>query len=71
MKILIRQFLSKLHSWSVIGWGLADALIAQGHEVHLFSTDGLGHLPEHLKPYLIGYVLENQQEIIGRVPDPT
>ena len=54
MRILIRQFLGKNHSWSVVGWGLADALIAMGHNVHLFSTDGIAHLPERLKSNLIG-----------------
>lgn len=69
MRILIKQFLGKLHSWSVIGWGLADAWIKQGHEVHLFSTDGIEHLPEHLKKNLIGYVEENQTNVIGNKPD--
>lgn len=74
MKILIRQFLSKNHSWAVVGWGVATALINQGHDVHLFSTDGdcKQHLPSHLKPYLIGYFEENNQnKIYGRLPDHT
>lgn len=71
MKVLIRQFLGKNHSWCVVGWGLADALIALGHEVHLFSTDGIARLPERLKPNLIGYVEENIPSIVyGRIPDP-
>lgn len=71
MKILIRQFLGKRHSWAVFGWGIADALIAQGHEVHLFSTDGTTHLPEHLKTNLVGYIEENKPEkIFGHAPDP-
>lgn len=71
MKILIRQFLGKRHSWAVFGWGIADALIAQGHEVHLFSTDGIEHLPPHLKTNLVGYIEENKpEELFGRHPDP-
>jgi glycosyltransferase involved in cell wall biosynthesis len=70
MKVLIRQFLGKNHSWSVVGWGLADALISMGHDLHLFSTDGVAHFPERLKPYLKGYTLENSPEVIGSVPDP-
>jgi glycosyltransferase involved in cell wall biosynthesis len=70
MKVLIRQFLGKNHSWSVVGWGLADALISMGHDVHLFSTDGIAHLPERLKPHLRGYTLENTMEVIGGHPDP-
>lgn len=71
MKILIRQFLSKNHSWSVCGWGWANALISMGHEVHLFSTDGncSAHMPANLKPYLIGYTEENQPKVFGRLPD--
>lgn len=71
MKILIRQFLGQLHSWSVIGWGIADALIADGRDVHLFSTDGIAHLPSHLKTNLIGYTEENDPKVIGRLPDQT
>lgn len=71
MKILIRQFLGKRHSWCCFGWGIADALIAQGHEVHLFSTDGVEHLPPHLKTNLVGYIEENKpQELFGHPPDP-
>jgi glycosyltransferase involved in cell wall biosynthesis len=70
MKILIKQFLGKLHSWSIIGWNIASSLIKLGHEVHLFSTDGIVHLPNHLKPYLIGYVEENiPNKIYGKYHD--
>jgi glycosyltransferase involved in cell wall biosynthesis len=69
MKILIRQFLGKWHSWSVVGWGLAVALIKQGHQVHLFSTDGIKYLPTNLKSCLIGYTEENQPTVFGRLPD--
>jgi glycosyltransferase involved in cell wall biosynthesis len=70
MKILIRQFLGKNHSWSVIGWNLATSLIKFGHDVHLFSTDGINHLPTNLKQNLIGYTEENiPQKIYGRSPD--
>jgi glycosyltransferase involved in cell wall biosynthesis len=70
MKILFRQFLGKRHSWSRVGWGLAIALKELGHEVHLFSTDGIEHLPPSLKPNLIGYTEENQFQVFGRMPDP-
>ena len=70
MKILIRQFLGKNHSWSVCGWGIAKSLINNGHDVHLFSTDGIANLPNDLKPNLIGYVEENKSEnLYGRLPD--
>jgi glycosyltransferase involved in cell wall biosynthesis len=69
MKVLIRQFLGKNHSWSVCGWGIAKALISQGHLVHLFSTDGTKQFPSDLRTNLIGYVEENQNQIFGRMPD--
>jgi glycosyltransferase involved in cell wall biosynthesis len=69
VKILIRQFLGKNHSWAVCGWGWARALKQLGHQVELFSTDGIKHLPPSLKENLIGYTEENQPEkIFGRVP---
>jgi glycosyltransferase involved in cell wall biosynthesis len=68
MKILIRQFLGKSHSWSIVGWGIANALI-KNHDVHLFSTDGIKHTPQNLKPYVIGYTEENDPKVVGRIPD--
>lgn len=69
MKVLIKQFLGKNHSWSVCGWGISEALISLGHSVDLFSTDGIQNLPLHLKPNLIGYVEENSQILNGKLPD--
>lgn len=69
MRVLIRQFLGKNHSWSVCGWGIATALKQLGHQVDLFSTDGVQHLPEQLKENLIGYMEENQQTLHGNFPD--
>lgn len=70
MKILIRQFLGKNHSWSVFGWGMANALTSLGHEVDLFSTDGIKNLPLNLKNNLIGYFEENKNDkVYGRMPD--
>lgn len=69
MKVLIRQFLGKNHSWSVCGWGIARGLLQTGHEVDLFSTDGIQHLPEDLKSSLVGYTEENKTEVFGRAPD--
>lgn len=70
MKILIRQFLGKNHSWSVCGWGIANSLISKNHHVDLFSTDGIENLPANLKPNLIGFIPENQKDkIFGKLPD--
>jgi glycosyltransferase involved in cell wall biosynthesis len=65
----MRQFLGKLHSWSVCGWGIATAAKKLGHEVSLFSTDGVKNLPPSLRENLIGYVEENQTKVFGRLPD--
>lgn len=69
MKVLIRQFLGKNHSWSVCGWGIARGLLQTGHEVDLFSTDGIQHLPTDLKSFLVGHTEENKSEVLGRSPD--
>ena len=69
MKILIKQFLGKNMSWCVCGWGWARALKTLGHEVHLFSTDGVEHLPADLKENLIGCTDETQPQVFGRMPD--
>ena len=53
-----------------MGWGIASSLIAAGHDVQLFATDGIEHLPKHLLPYLVGWTPENQHtQITGRLPD--
>lgn len=69
MKILLKQFLGKNHSWSVCGWGIAKSLIDLGHNVDLFSTDGIKNIPKELIKNVIGYTEENQSKIIGKEPD--
>lgn len=69
MKILFQQFLNKNHSWAMVGRGLATSYIEQGHNVHLFSTDGGDSIPENLKNNLIGYTDNNLNKISGRLPD--
>src|SRR5271166_31158 len=71
MKVLLRQFMGQLHSWSNVGWGIAKALKQMGHEVHLFPTDGIKHIPTSLKENVIGYIeLNKPQMVYGRIPDP-
>ncbi len=55
MNILIRQYLGANHSWCVVGHGFAKSLKKLGHNVELYSTDGIAHLPNDLKENLIGY----------------
>lgn len=70
MKVLVRQFLAKNHSWSIVGQNIARSLIKQNHEVHLFSTNGMQYFPDDLKSNLVGYMLENNlTKIEGKLPD--
>lgn len=57
MKIKIQQFLFQNHSWSIVGWNLADAFIKKGYEVHLVPTDTNKkcHMPEHLKKHIVHF----------------
>lgn len=48
--------------------GLATALIKAGHQVDLYSTDGIKYLPDHLKPHLLGYRDEITKQAFGNIP---
>jgi glycosyltransferase involved in cell wall biosynthesis len=54
MKICWFGFLSKNFSWSIVAQNLSRELIKMGHEIDLFSTNGLDHFPDDLKPHLKG-----------------
>lgn len=71
MKVLIRQFFGgKNHSWFFVGLGIAESLINLGHQVDIYSTDGIKYLPNHLKNNLIGYNDEDTPaKIIGKLPE--
>ena len=58
MKVCWFGFLGKNHSWSIVAQNLSRELIRMGHKVDLFSTNGIEHFPEDLKPYLKGFVEE-------------
>lgn len=58
MKICWFGFLGKNHSWSIVAQNLSREFIRMGHKVDLFSTNGLDHFPEDLKPYLRGAIDE-------------
>lgn len=58
MKISWMGFLAKNHSWSVVSQNICRQLIKNGHDVHMFSTNGISHFPEDLKPFLRGYTEE-------------
>jgi hypothetical protein len=67
MKILFMQFMGGFnHSWFHSTLILVNKFIELGHEVEIFSTDGIKYLPSHLHKNLIGY-FENGK-VIGRMP---
>lgn len=68
MKIKMQQFFSKNHSWSVVGQGIARGFKSAGHNVEIFSTNGIELFPDDLKENLIGYVEENKPQLYGRAP---
>src|SRR5574338_771400 len=71
MKICWFGFLAKNHSWSIVAQNLSREFIRMGHQVDLFSTNGLDHFPEDLKSNLRGFVTEEegvqQHEFIEKV----
>jgi glycosyltransferase involved in cell wall biosynthesis len=61
MKICWFGFLGKNHSWSIVAQNLSREFIRLGHQVDLFSTNGLDHFPEDLKPYVKGFINQGDQ----------
>lgn len=61
MKICWYGFLGKNHSWSIVAQNISRELIKKGHQVDLFSTNGIDYFPEDLKTNLKGYIEENTQ----------
>jgi glycosyltransferase involved in cell wall biosynthesis len=76
MRWLFQQYLAQNHSWSIVGQNMARVLIAKGHEVDLYSTNGIQHFPEDLKPNLIGYAddigtpTHPSYKVTGKTPQP-
>jgi glycosyltransferase involved in cell wall biosynthesis len=72
MRWLFQQFLAQNHSWSIVGQHMARALIKKGHDVQLFSTNGIQYFPDDLQPYLLGYAEEinGKYNVVGKSPDP-
>lgn len=69
MKIYSRQFYGKNHSWAIVGRNIMRSLKKMGHEVNLFSTDGIKHFPEDLKPNLCAYNVElNNPKVVALRP---
>lgn len=74
MKVCWFGFLGKNHSWSIVGQNISRELIRLGHDVDLFSTNGLQHFPEDLKPFVRGFVEEGvlmEMNEISKILHPT
>lgn len=52
MKACVQGYLGAGHSWSIVQQEITRQLIKKGHQVDLYSTNGLDHFPEDLKNYL-------------------
>ena len=59
MKILWNGFASRNHSWSLVAQNICRSLIKFGHQVDIFSTNGIKYFPQDLKNNLIGYTEES------------
>ncbi len=62
MKICWFGFLGTNHSWAIVAQNISRALINQGHDLDLFSTNGTDHFPEDLLPNLRGSKNINELE---------
>lgn len=70
MKICWFGFLSKNHSWAKVSQSLSREFIRMGHDVHLFSTNGISNFPEDLKTNLKGFIEENSVPDISKYKLP-
>lgn len=69
MKICWFGFLGKNHSWSIVGQNLSREFIRMGHQVDLFSTNGIDYFPEDLKPNLKGFMQQETQVTAETFPE--
>ena len=67
MKICWYGFLGKSHSWSIVGQNICRQLKKHGHEVDMFSTNGLEYFPKDLKENLKGFVEEQHGLTYGQL----
>lgn len=67
MKVCWFGFLGKNHSWAIVAQNLSRELIAMGHQVDLFSTNGTDHFPKDLVPYLKGAIDNGEMEYNAKI----
>lgn len=66
MKISWKGFAGKNHSWAIVSQNTCRELIKRGHEVHIFSTNGIEHFPKDLENNLVGYCDDKGTVLYGR-----
>lgn len=69
MRICWQGFASSNHSWSFCAQNICRSLIKKGHQVDLFSTNGISFFPDDLKNNLIGFYNEKNGQVVGKMPD--
>lgn len=72
MRILYYGFGANNHSWGIVAQNFIRQFKKMGHEVDVFSTNGINHLPSDLESNIIGHHPENVfTEISGKKPSGT
>jgi O-antigen biosynthesis alpha-1,2-mannosyltransferase len=61
MKICWFGYLGRNHSWSLVGQNLCREFVKLGHDVDMFSTNGIEYFPNGLLSNLKGSLQENNQ----------
>jgi len=67
MKICWFGFCAKNHSWSQVAQHICRHLIKLGHNVDMFSTNGIKYFPNDLKPNLKGFVEEQHNMTLAQL----
>lgn len=57
-------YLAKSHSWGIVGQQLCREFIRLNHKVDMYSSNGIEHFPEDLKPYLKGSIEDNPKTVM-------
>jgi len=72
MRILYYGYGANNHSWGVVAQNFSRQFKKMGHEVDIFSTNGINHMPSDLLENVIGHHPENDYDptkITGRIPN--
>ena len=72
MRILYYGYAANNHSWGIVAQNFSRQFKKMGHEVDIFSTNGINHLPSDLSENIIGSHPDNDfktSSLSGRMPD--